>query len=85
LATKPAEADAPFVFEDTEAGHRVAHTARRVDYPAVDEALRGAEQRFRRELDSQLGADMVPALRAFQNARESGESDPSSKRPAAPP
>jgi hypothetical protein len=34
-----------------------------------------AEQRFRRELDKQLGGDVVPALRAFQNASESVESD----------
>ncbi|WP_049794387.1 hypothetical protein [Variovorax paradoxus] len=70
-----AEDDAPFVFEDTEPVYRVAYTVRLLDYPAVDEALRGAEQRFRRELDRQLGADVVPALRAFQNASESGEAD----------
>ncbi|MEJ1129085.1 hypothetical protein V9L20_15995 [Variovorax sp. CCNWLW225] len=33
------------------------------------------QQRFRRELDWQLGHDVVPALRAFQNASEAGESD----------
>ena len=41
-------------------------------YPVVD-ALKVAEQRFRRELDKQLGGDMLLALRAFQNASESGE------------
>jgi hypothetical protein len=45
-----------------------------LDYPAVD-ALKVAEQRFRRELDRQLGGDVLLALRAFQNASESGESD----------
>lgn len=47
---------------------------RLLDYPAVD-ALKVAEQRFRRELDRQLSADVVLALRAFQNSSESGESD----------
>lgn len=47
---------------------------RLVDYPAVD-AVKVAEQRFRRELDRQLGVDVLPALRAFRNASESGESD----------
>jgi len=32
-----------------------------------------AEQRFRRGLDQQLGVELVPALRAFQNANESGK------------
>jgi len=68
------EDDAPFVFENTELEPRVAYIARLLDYPAVD-ALRVAEQRFRRELDKQLGGDVVPALRAFQNASESGETD----------
>lgn len=70
----PIEDDAPFVFEDAKAEPRVAYTARLLDYPAVD-ALKVAEQRFRRELDKQLGSDVVPALRAFQNASESGETD----------
>lgn len=43
--------------------------------------LRGAEQRFRRELDGQLCADMVPALRAFRNARKSGEAARALPRP----
>jgi hypothetical protein len=34
-----------------------------------------AEQRFRRELDRQLRHEVVPALRALQNASGSGESD----------
>ena len=68
------EGDAPFIFEDTEPVHRVAYSVRLLDYPAVD-AVKVAEQRFRREIDRQLGPDMVPALRAFQNASESGESD----------
>ena len=68
------EDDAPFVFEDAKPEPRVAYIARLLDYPAVD-ALKVAEQRFRRELDKQLGDDVIPALRAFQNASESGESD----------
>lgn len=46
----------------------------RYPHPAAD-AVKVAEQRFRRELDRQLSHDVVPALRAFQNASESGESD----------
>ena len=34
-----------------------------------------AEQRFRRDFDQPSGVDVVPALRAFQNANESGERD----------
>ena len=56
------EDDTPFVFEDTAPEPRVAYITRLVDYPAVDDA-RVAEQRFRRELDRQLGADVLPALR----------------------
>ena len=76
VATHPAELedDAPFVFEDAAPEPRAAYIARLVDYPAVD-ALKVAEQRFRRELDRQLGGDVVLALRAFQNASESGGSD----------
>jgi hypothetical protein len=66
--------DAPFIFEDATPEPRVAYVVRLVDYPAVD-ALKVAEQRFRRELDKQLGSDVLLALRAFQNASESGESD----------
>ena len=61
----------PFIFEDAAP---VAYIVRLVDYPAVD-ALKVAEQRFRRELDKQLSGDVLLALRAFQNASESGESD----------
>jgi hypothetical protein len=68
------DADVPFVFEGSQPEPRVAYIARLLDYPAVD-ALKVAEQRFRRELDRQLGDEVVPALRAFQNASESGESD----------
>lgn len=68
------EGDAPFVFENTELEPRVAYIVRLLDYPAID-TLKAAEQRFRRELDKQLGSDVVPALRAFQNASESGEAE----------
>lgn len=49
------EDDAPFVFEYTALEPRVAYTARLLDYPAID-ALKIAEQRFRRELDKRRGA-----------------------------
>lgn len=68
--------EAPFRFEDIEVEPRVTYTVRLADYahPAAD-AAKVAEQRFRREIDRQLGDDVVPALRAFQNASESSESD----------
>ena len=69
-----AEDDAPFVFEEGVPEPRVAYMVRLVDYPPVD-AVKVAEQRVRRELDRQLGVDVLPALRAFRNASESGESD----------
>jgi hypothetical protein len=70
------EDDTPFHFEDVEPEHRVAYSVRLADcpYPTAD-AVKVSEQRFRRELDRQLGDEAVPALRAFQNASESGESD----------
>jgi hypothetical protein len=66
----------PFQFEDVEVEARVTYAVRLADYqhPAAD-AVKVAEQRFRREIDRQLGADVVEALRAFQNASESSESD----------
>ncbi|SDI78716.1 hypothetical protein [Variovorax sp. OV700] len=68
--------DAPFRFEDLEPEHRVTYTVRLADYPhPAADAVKVAGQRFRRELDRLLGDDAVPALRAFQNASESGESD----------
>jgi membrane protease subunit (stomatin/prohibitin family) len=68
--------DEPFQFEDVEVEARVTYAVRLADYshPAAD-AVKVAEQRFRREIDRQLGADVVEALRAFQNASESSESD----------
>lgn len=68
------EDDAPFVFENTELDPQVAYIVRLLDCPAVD-ALRVAEQRFRQELDKHLGGDVVLALRAFESASESGETD----------
>jgi len=68
--------DTPFRFEEVEPEPRVAYLVRLADYPhPAADAVKVAEQRFRRELDRQLGHDVVPALRAFQNASESGESD----------
>lgn len=71
-----AEPDEPFRFEDVEVEERVAYTVRLADYShPVADAVKVAEQRFRREIDRQLGADVIEALRAFQNASESSESD----------
>lgn len=68
--------EAPFRFEDIEVEARVAYTVRLADYPhPAADAAKVAEQRFRREIDKQLGGDVVAALRAFQNASESSESD----------
>lgn len=68
--------DAPFRFEEVDPEPRVAYLVRLSDYPHPSaDVVEVAEQRFRRELDRQLGHDVVPALRAFQNASESGESD----------
>jgi hypothetical protein len=68
--------DTPFRFEEVEPEPRVAYLVRLADYPhPAADAVKVAEQRFGRELDRQLGHDVVRALRAFQNASESGESD----------
>jgi hypothetical protein len=68
--------EAPFRFEDIEVEPRVTYIVRLADYPhPAGDAAKVAEQRFRREIDRQLGDDVVPALRAFQNASESSESD----------
>jgi hypothetical protein len=65
-----------FNFEDVVPEPRTTYTVRLADYPhPAADAMKISEQRFRRELDRQLGADVMPALRAFQNASESGESD----------
>jgi hypothetical protein len=66
----------PFQFEDVGVEARVTYAVRLADYPhPAADAVKVAEQRFRREIDRQLGADVVEALRAFQNASESSESD----------
>ncbi|MGJ7533788.1 MULTISPECIES: hypothetical protein [unclassified Variovorax] len=66
----------PFQFEDVEIEARVTYAVRLADYPhPAADAVKVAEQRFRREIDRQLGVDVVEALRAFQNASESSESD----------
>lgn len=55
---------------------REAFCAKLVDYPhSPADAVRVAEQRFRRELEKQLGADVLPVMRAFQNASESSDTD----------
>lgn len=68
--------EAPFRFEAVEVEARVTYTVRLADYAhGAADAAKVAEQRFRREIDRQLGDDVGPALRAFQNASESSESD----------
>jgi hypothetical protein len=68
--------DVPFQFEEVKPEPRVTYLVRLADYPhPAADAIKVAEQRFRRELNRQLDHDVVPALRAFQNASESGESD----------
>lgn len=75
-ASRAEASEAPFRFEDIEVEARVSYTVRLADYPhPAAEAAKVAEQRFRREIDKQLGGDVVAALRAFQNASESSESD----------
>jgi hypothetical protein len=75
-AQEACDDDTPFRFEEVEPEPRVAYLVRLLDYPhPAADAVKVAEQRFRRELDRQLGNDVVPALRAFQNASESVESD----------
>lgn len=55
---------------------RAAYEVLLADYVhAGDEAIGLAQRRFQRELERQLGSDVLPALRAFQNASESSESD----------
>ena len=72
----PDDREEPFRFEDVEVEARVTYTVRLADYPhPAADAAKIAEQRFRREIDRQLGGDAVAALRAFQNASESSESD----------
>ena len=71
-----ASEEPPFSFEDIEPEPRVAYTVRLADYPhPAADAVKVSEQRFRRELDRQLGGDVMRALRAFHNASESSEPD----------
>lgn len=75
-ASRAEASEAPFRFEDIEVEARVTYAVRLADYPHPGaEAVKVAEQRFRREIDKHLGGDVVAALRAFQNASESSESD----------
>lgn len=68
--------DVPFQFEDGEPAPRVAYAVRLADcpYPTSD-AVKVAAERFRRELDRQLGADVLQVMRAFQEASDSSETD----------
>ena len=52
------------------------YTVRLADYAhAAPDVVRVAEQRFRREIDKQLGGEVIASLRAFQNASESSENE----------
>jgi hypothetical protein len=71
-----AAVDAPLNFDILLQPHRVAFIAKLLDYPhATADVVRVSEQRFTRELERQLGEDVVPALRAYQNAYESSGAD----------
>lgn len=75
-ASRTEAREAPFRFEDIEVEPRVTYSVRLADYPhPAAEAAKVAEQRFRREIDKQLGGDVVAALRSFQSVSESSESD----------
>ena len=69
----------PLVLEEIEEVEEievVAYTTHLVDYPhSTPDVVRVSEQRFRRELEKQLGADVLPTLRAYQNASESSDTD----------
>jgi len=67
---------APMVLPDASEEDGEAFSAKLIDYPhSSADAVRVAEQRFRRELEKQLGADVLPVMRAFQNASESSDTD----------
>ena len=71
-----ASEEPPFRFEDIEPEPRVAYIVRLADYPhPAADAVKVSEQRFRRELDRQLGGGVMRALRAFHTASESSETD----------
>jgi hypothetical protein len=69
---EPLQAEA----DEAEIAPPTLYIVRLADYAhAAPDATRMAEQRFRREIDKQLGGEVIAALRAFQNASESSESD----------
>ena len=62
--------------EGTDNEAPAAYDVRLADYAhGTDEAIGLAQRRFQRELERQLGSDVLPALRAFQNASESSENE----------
>ncbi|MBT2334691.1 hypothetical protein J7E49_12355 [Variovorax paradoxus] len=68
--------DARPQVEGPEAESRCAYTVRLTDYPYPSaDAVKVSEQRFRRELDRQLGDDVARSLRAYRNVTESSEGD----------
>lgn len=63
-------------FPERETEPPAAYEVLLADYAhASDEAIGLAQRRFQRELERQLGSDVLPALRAFQNASESSENE----------
>jgi len=75
-AARPARQEAGPVHpsEDRDTEPRAAYEVCLADYAhGTDEAIGLAQRRFQRELERQLGTDVLPALHAFQNASESSE------------
>lgn len=68
--------DEPLDLSDVGASNHCAYTVRFVDYPhPTADVVRVAEQRFRRELDRQLGDDVLRAQRAYVSVTEASEAD----------
>lgn len=76
MPSEPPREPAPPRFDDVALAPPAPYAVELVDYAhAGADAVRVATRRFERELERLLGNDVLPALRAFQNASESSESD----------
>jgi membrane protease subunit (stomatin/prohibitin family) len=76
LFAAEAPPDEPLNFDVLLEPRRVAFTVRLMDYPhSTADVVRVSESRFLREIERQLGDEVVPALRAYQNAYESSGVD----------
>ncbi|MET3177845.1 UNVERIFIED_ORG: hypothetical protein ABIC43_000984 [Variovorax guangxiensis] len=68
--------DEPPDFSDAATAGRSVYMVRLVDYPhPTADIVRVAEQRFRRELERQLGDDVLRAQRAYVSVTEASEAD----------